>query len=290
MTRRELLAAAGTTTLAAPGYRIVDPHVHVWVREPAYPWAQETTQPPTRDATPEMLLALMKANGVARTVLVQYIGYRWDNRYVADTMKRYPGLFQGVARVNPQDPAAPDHLSQLTEAGFRGVRLSPGAGAAGDWIRGERMPPLWKRAETLRVPMQILAPVRRMPDIGALTERYPALTVVIDHMADCPVDAPAELDKLLALARYPRVFVKISHTWAVSREAYPYRDAQEHVKRLYARFGPRRLMWGTDWPVIEDKAAYRQALTVVRDEMKFLNEDDKAWIFSKTVERVWPFA
>jgi hypothetical protein len=53
------------------------------------------------------------------------------------------------------------------------------------------------------------------------------------------------------------VFVKITHTWSLSRQPYPWLDAQE--------------------------------LTVVRDDMKFLNADDKSWILSKTVERVWPF-
>ncbi len=46
----------------------------------------------------------------------------------------------------------------------------------------------------------------------------PNLTVVIDHMADCPVNQPAELEKLIALRRYPKVFVKISHTWSISRQ------------------------------------------------------------------------
>ena len=106
-------------------------------------------------------------------------------------------------------------------------------------------------------------------------------------MADCPVDAPAELEKLLALERYPKVFVKISHTWSISRQPYPYKDAQVYVKRLYDQFGPKRLMWGTDWPIVEERASYRQALTVVRDDMPFLNQEDKTWILSKTVQRVW---
>lgn len=191
--------------------------------------------------------------------------------------------------MNPLDPAAPDDLSKLTEEGFRGVRLSPGMDPADDWIRGPLMPPLWKRAESLRVPMQILSPVGRMPDIARLAERYPELSVVIDHMASCPVNAPRELAKLLALARYPKVFVKISHTWDLSKQPYPYLDAQENVRRLYDVFGPRRLMWGTDWPLVEERASYRQALTVVRDDMKFLNDEDKSWILSRTIERVWPF-
>ncbi|MGA1996051.1 MAG: amidohydrolase family protein [Bryobacteraceae bacterium] len=270
-------------------YRIIDPHVHVWKHDPEYPFAAGA-KVPDRDATPEQLLALMKANGVARTVLIQVIHYRYDNRYLASVLKRYPAMFQGVARVDPLDPAAPDRLSRLTEEGFRGVRLSPSGDPSGDWFHGPLMPPLWKRCHQLKVPMTVLAPIGRMPEVGLLLERTPDLTVVIDHMADCPVDQPRELEKLIALQRYPNLFVKISHTWSLSRQAYPWLDAQEHVRRLHAAFGPERLMWATDWPIIEAKSTYDKALTVVRDDMKFLDAEDKRWMLSKTIERVWPFS
>lgn len=270
-------------------YPIIDAQVHVWVNDARYPWARETKHPPKRNATCGMVLDLMKANGVQRTVLVQYIGYRWDNRYTLHCLKTHPPYLMAVCRVNPLDPAAPDQLSKLTEQGFHGVRLSPAGDAEGDWIRGPLMPPLWKRAERLRVPMQVYAPITRMPDIALLIEHCPGLDVVIDHMADCPIDQPDQLKKLIALARYPRVFVKISHTWSISREAYPWRDAQQYVKRLYDVYGPNRLMWATDWPVCLKWTTYRRTLTVVRDKMPFLNEEDKSWILSKTVERVWPF-
>jgi predicted TIM-barrel fold metal-dependent hydrolase len=289
LSRRGFLGATALTA-AAPAYRILDPHVHVWKKDPRYPWAKETANPPARDATPEMLLELMKANGVARTVIIQVIHYRYDNSYLAGVLKQYPRYFQGVCRVDPLDPAAPDRLSRLTlEQGFRGVRLSPAGNAAGDWIGGPLMPPLWQRCGELKVPMTLLAPITRMPDAGALISRFPDLTVVIDHMADCPVSQPEALEKLIALARFPKVFVKISHTWSLSRQGYPYLDSQEHVKRLYAAFGPQRLMWATDWPIVEQTASYAQALSVVRDDMKFLTAEDKHWIMSKTIERVWPF-
>jgi predicted TIM-barrel fold metal-dependent hydrolase len=292
LTRREVLGAAGGGALhaASRGYRIIDPHVHVWKRDPRFPWARETAKPPEKDATPEMLLELMRANGVERTVIIQVIHYRWDNRYALDAIRRYPKYFRGVARVNPESREAPDDLSRLVEQGFRGVRISPSADAAGDWIRGPLMPPLWKRCRDLKVPMTVLAPVTRMPDAAPLIEKFPELTVVIDHMADCPIGRPAELEKLLALARYPKVFVKVSHTWSLSKQPYPYRDTWAQVKRLHAAFGPQRLMWGTDWPLVENHCGYAKALAIVRDEMDFLNEEDKSWMLSRTIERVWPFA
>jgi len=287
VSRRAFLAAAAASPFLMD-YRIIDPHVHVWKHDPKYPFAAGA-KVPDRDAAPETLLDLMKVNGVSRTVIIQVIHYKYDNRYLADVLKQYPGTFQGVCRVDPLDAAAPDHLSSLTEQGFRGVRLSPSGDASGDWFRGPLMPPLWKRSSDLKVPMTVLAPIGRMPDVAALLEKLPDLTVVIDHMADCPIDRPAELEKLIALRRYPKVFVKISHTWSISKQDYPWRDAQEYVKRLYDSFGPQRLMWATDWPIVEGHSTYARALSVVRDDMPFLNADDKQWILSKTIERVWPF-
>lgn len=288
LSRRSFFGGLALSAAPTP-YRILDPHVHVWKHDPAFPFAPGANVP-ARDATPETLLELMRANGVARTVIIQVIHYRYDNRYLADMLKRYPTYFQGVCRVDPLDPAAPDHLSHLTESGFRGVRLSPAGDASGDWIRGPLMPPLWRRCRDLKVPMTILAPVTRMPDIAALAEQLPDLTIVIDHMADCPLNQPAELEKLLALRRFPKLFVKISHAWSLSRQPYPFLDAQQMIERVYDAFGPQRLMWATDWPILEQHhCTYALALALFRDDMKFLNPEDKRWILSRSIEQVWPF-
>src|SRR6185369_7219880 len=102
LSRRSLLGGLAMSALAAD-YRILDPHVHVWKHDPQFPFA-EGARVPARDAAPETLLEHMKANGVAKTVIIQVIHYRWDNRFLAATLKKYPQYFQGVARVNPEDP------------------------------------------------------------------------------------------------------------------------------------------------------------------------------------------
>ncbi|MFP5210602.1 MAG: amidohydrolase family protein [Acidobacteriota bacterium] len=267
---------------------MIDSHVHVFEHNPQFRFAPGA-QPPAEDASPEMLLELMRANGVARTVIIQVIHYRWDNSYLLSVLRRYPGIFQGVCRVNPQDPAAPDELSRLTAEGFRGVRLSPAGTAEGDWIRGRLMPPLWRRCNELKVPMTVLAPVTRMPDLVPLIEANPELTVVIDHMADCPLDRPDLLRLLLDLARYPKVFVKISDMWVLSKQPYPYPDAQDQVKRLLASFGAQRLMWDTNWPVSLKQLPYAKIVELYRDHFNFVTPEERREILSGTVQRVWPF-
>src|SRR5689334_18748704 len=80
MSRRTLLGAAALSPMMALDYRILDPHVHVWKHDPAFPFAAGA-RPPARDAAPETLLGLMKTNGVAKTVIIQVIHYRYDNRF-----------------------------------------------------------------------------------------------------------------------------------------------------------------------------------------------------------------
>jgi predicted TIM-barrel fold metal-dependent hydrolase len=294
-TRRQFVAASAAATLAsrvsaqAPLIPFIDSHVHVWKTDPAFPFAAGV-HPSPADASVEMLLDLMHANDVERTVIIQVIHYKWDNSYLASVLKRYPRMFHGVCRVNPEDPAAPDQLSRLTEEqGFRGVRLSPAANTAGDWIRGPLMPPLWRRCAQLKVPMTLLIPATRIPDVPPLIEANPDLQVVIDHMADSPLDHPEQLELLLALVRYPKVFVKISHMWLLSTQPYPYPDAMAQAKRLYEVFGARRLMAGTDWPISLPKQSYAQTVALYRDHLNFVTPADHVQILSKTVQEVWPF-
>ncbi|MBX9791876.1 MAG: amidohydrolase [Pirellulales bacterium] len=274
---------------AAP--TIVDPHVHVWRRDPLYPFAADLKTPPADDALPDTLLKLMTANGVRHTVIVHVIYYKWDCRYTALAIKEHPREFQGVCRVDPQSPRAPEELDHWLEQGYHGVRLSPGAGPEGDWINDRaQMDRIWNRAAERNVPMCVLCPISRIPDVEAVIARHNGrLAVCIDHMADCPIDQPNELNKLLALARYPRVYVKLSHLWSLSREAYPYRDTHDQVKKLYDAFGPRRLMWGTDWPMVEQYCGYAKALALYRDEIKFFNDEDRRWILGGTALRLWEF-
>jgi L-fuconolactonase len=291
-------AAAGTAwetqsmAASADNLPVVDPHVHVWTHDPRFPWSGDLKKPPEKDALPTTLLQLMHAHGVAHTVIVQVIYYRWDCRYAAEAVRSNRDKFMGVCRVDPQSAEAAGQLDYWVREGLRGVRLSPAAGESGDWINDRRqMDLIWSRAAELHVPMCVLCSIERIPDVEAVIARHDdRLDVCIDHMADSPIDRPEELDKLLKLARYKRVYVKLSHLWSLSHEAYPYRDTHLQVRRLYDAFGPQRLMWGTDWPGVEAYCGYGRALALYREEIKFFSDNDRKWILGQTALTLWPFA
>ena len=270
---------------------IVDPHTHIWINHPDFPWPDGSSTSDDEDRTAEMLLELMAETGVDHTVLVQVIKYLWDNSYVVHAIHKYPDKFAGVGRVNPENPEAADHVSEWMEKGVRGVRLSPSGEAAGDWFADRSlMDPIFSRAQEHGVPMLLLTRPPRLRNLVPLLDAHPDLDVVIDHMADCHVDDEAGIRQLTDLSRYDRVYVKISHTWSISSRGYPWIDTHALVKEVYQAFGGQRIMWGTDWPVCLTNAEYGQTLSVVRDEMSsFISAEDMKWVLGRTALKLWPF-
>ena len=61
-----------------PILSIVDSHAHIWVNDYAFAWSPDVSPTPSYDATPQDLLQHMEQEAISATVLVQYIGYKWN--------------------------------------------------------------------------------------------------------------------------------------------------------------------------------------------------------------------
>jgi Amidohydrolase len=66
-------------------------------------------------------------------------------------------------------------------------------------------------------------------------------------------------------------------------------DSQQQIKRPYDTFGPKRLMAGSDWPLVEKYCTYKQAIDIARNQIAFLSPEDKSWICGQTAQQVWRF-
>ena len=69
--------------------------------------------------------------------------------------------------------------------------------------------------------------------------------------------------------------------WA-GKMNFPFARAQSHFRQLYDRFGPDRLLWGSDMPNVERYCTYRQTLAYLLDYSDFLPEVERAKIFRET--------
>ncbi len=72
--------------------------------------------------------------------------------------------------------------------------------------------------------------------------------------------------------------------WAVSAfcalgtRVPPHRELVPLIRRVYDAFGPRRLMWGLDWPFQQAGETYEDSIFLVRDRLDSLSRHDKEWL------------
>jgi L-fuconolactonase len=272
---------------------IVDTHVHVIAEDqgkyPRTPAAAHTEW--VRDTPAEMLLELNRAAGIDRTVLVQAYGaYAYDNAYAADCAMRYPREFAGVCIVDPLVPDAPEQLTYwVTQRGMRGLRIFTRTEPESTWLDDPVTFPLWGRAQSLRVPVCVITAFEQVPRLRVALERFPDVPVALDHLGLPRLDdgPPYEAAKpLFDLARFTNLYLKFSTV-----SMYAARKGKSNIRdffgRLLDRFGPRRLMWGSNFPATHDRSLKAQ-LELALDALSFVTEDDRRWLFGETALTLWP--
>ncbi len=271
---------------------IIDTHLHVWSDDfSRYPFADGTQA--AEGAPVELLNETMAEAGVNKAVIVQPIYYRYDNRYTAECLRRFPGKFAAIGLVDRLAPDAPDQLERLVrEDGFGGLRIHLGrVDDPAEWAAPDQ-DAIWRRAEDLGVCFIVYGPATHLPAVEPIIARFPNVPVVLDHIGGAPTDEDPPyplLSNVLNLARYPRVYVKLTPQAHKSKLPYPHEDTFPTFRRLYDAFGPERLMWGTNFPGVLKGVGYLPALEMFRTHLDFLTDSDKEWLFSKAALKVWKF-
>jgi len=282
---------------------VIDTHMHVWSDDAekfpfAHPYDPKFT-PPKLAASLDRVVKEMDAHGVSYCVLVQTISHGWDNRYLAHCLKAEPKRFRGQALIDPTDPKVADKLEEVMKIpGMTGVRFSPiYYKGKDDWLDAKASDALWKKAEALGAIFNFFIAADQLPKLETMVKRFPKVRVVIDHLARVEVGSKGEEEqtkKLLALAKYPNVYVKVSELMILSAsKKYPYRDTYPLVKAVYEAFGVERLLWGTGFPGATREQAGRpsleEELALIQKEIPFFTEKDRAKILGENAAKLWGF-
>jgi L-fuconolactonase len=131
-----------------------------------------------------------------------------------------------------------------------------------------------------------------LKEVAALAERYPGLTIILDHMARQSAlrddTCFADLDELLALARFPNIAIKASSLPCYTDSSYPFTSLEPYLRRIFEAFGADRIMWGSDLTRLP--CSYLECLDHMRLELPFLTEDDRAQVLGGTAAALlrWP--
>jgi predicted TIM-barrel fold metal-dependent hydrolase len=241
----------------------------------------------------ELLRELQAQAGVWGAVIVQPGNYGYNHEYILECCRRFPGRFAAVCLVDPQASDAPCQLERLVrDEGCGGLRLRP-LFTPDDWrwLSDRHIDPLWRAAEDLGVPISLLVWPNQVEAVGEMAARFPGVRVIIDHLGrQRPAESPdyPGAESLLRLADCPNTYVKASALSAASTEPYPHPDAVALVRRVFERFGARRMLWGTDFPYVQLKEGYGRALELV-DRYTFLSPDDREWLLGRTAAGLYSF-
>jgi predicted TIM-barrel fold metal-dependent hydrolase len=284
---------------------ISDAQVHFWQPHSAErPWPADQlhsrsflTVPGARPhraepVTPEEFLARMDESGVQRAVIVPPSPVGDSNSYALESAALRPDRLGIMGRFDPEAPDAREALEGWRlQPSMLGIRMTWYKQKWSKWLDDDSIDWFWAACERLDIPVMMLMPgmLHRLP---ALAERYPGLTLIIDHMGRKSElrddECFADLDEMLALARYPNVSVKASAVPCYSTEAFPFANLRPHLRRIFDAFGPQRLMWGSDFSRLP--CSYQQCIDHFLHTLDFLDPEDKTWVMGRTLEKLlrWP--
>lgn len=289
------LVAASRAAADAPGKGFVDAHSHIWTTDLAsYPLANgqpaSVLAPPS--FTADELLALCRPLGVDRVVLIQHKPYHGlDNRYLADAIAGYPGVFGGVACIEAASPRPDLEMLRLKSLGFRGFRITPGEGGTARWSESEGMRQMWNCAAASGLSICPLIGADSLPQVAEMCSRFPETSVVIDHFARIGGDGEfreTDLQQLTGLAKHAHVHVKVSAFYFLGQKKPPYRDLVPMIRSLFDAYGPQRLMWGSDCPYqLGGPNTYAASLELMQSGLDFVSADDRDWLLRRTATSVF---
>lgn len=267
---------------------IADAQVHLWKAESEdWKWIPGMRPQMPEPFTIEKLVPLMDQAGVDRAVIVPPSWPGDRNDYALEAVRRYPGRFAVMGRIPLKDPQSAALLPKWREQpGMLGVRVTF-LGAAAGWLTDGTADWFWPAVEMAGLPVMLLT-AGRSGELARVAERHPQLTLIVDHMGVVGAVVQAgkladAIDQTVALAKHPNVSVKLSAAPNNSTEAYPFRDFNGHIRRIFDAYGPRRCYWGTDLTNGFDKATYKQRITHFTEEMSFLSEEDKDWVMGRGI-------
>ncbi|MFI1769661.1 amidohydrolase family protein [Streptomyces sp. NPDC020800] len=277
--------------------RVIDAHHHVWdLSTRDQPWITgPALEPLRRSFGLDELRPQTEAAGVDATVVVQTVCVPEETPELLALAAADP-LAAGV--VGWTDLTAPDIADALADlqGGHGGSHLV----AIRHQVQGEPDPAWLLRTEVRRgllavgvagLAYDLVVRPDQLPAATAAAASLPGVTFILDHLGK-PLIAAGGLEPwarhVRTLAALPNTVAKLSglfteaswHTWSAA-------DLAPYVDVAMDAFGPRRLMFGSDWPVCTLAADYARVLDTTRALLSDLSSHERAAVLGGNAARVY---
>ncbi len=266
----------------------IDAHLHVWSNDPVkFPFRPGTPES-IAQGDAEFLLDLQSEVGVDGALIVQPIHHEFDHSYVNDVLARYPDKFVGMALADPKvdDPTAALQVLK-DEHGYQGVRLNPGLWPDSESMDGSIGDRLMSFCADNGWVVGFLIEPTHFAQVDALLTRHPETKAIIDHFGSVTPGQTNEIDELLALAKHPNLYVKVSRFPVQSDSEWPYSDMSKIFHHLIVAYGVDRLMFATDFPHVVAQCGYARGWQIADHVEPALTDEQRTWLMGGTVTNLF---
>jgi L-fuconolactonase len=275
-----------------PGHSI-DAHHHLWkYSAEEYPWMSDGMEAIRRDFLVKDLEQVLREAGISGAMTVQARQTLGETNWLLD-LASSTSVIRGVVGWVPLVSSSVRHelenLSSHTE--LKAVRHVVHDESDDDFILREDFNRGVSLLKEFDLRYDILIFERHLPQTIKFVDRHPAQVFVVDHIAKPHIkDRQLEpwRNALMELARRENVFCKLSGmVTEADWSSWTEQNVQPYVDVVLEAFGPRRIMFGSDWPVVLVASTYKRWVDTARHMIRSLSAEEQDWIMGKTAAEAY---
>ncbi|MGV8937281.1 MAG: amidohydrolase family protein [Allorhizobium sp.] len=283
----------------------IDAHCHFWALERGdYGWLrgdEPSLAPIFRDFSPADIAPLSQSADIARLIAVQAAASEAETRYLLSLSDEHDEIAGVVGWVDLSSLDAPARIESLAaHPKLKGVRPMLQDIEDDNWIITAPTSAALDALGSSGLRFDALVLPRHLAALEQFVASRPGLAVVIDHAAKPALGAGADdprhaiwSDGMTRLAAFPQVCCKLSGFLTEMRpEQCASHEAALAVLRpvigqLLDWFGPERLIWGSDWPVVTLAAPHADWVSVSQILLSDLTDADRDAVFGGNAARFY---
>src|SRR5579871_440264 len=270
----------------------IDAHHHLWtLARGDYGWLTSDLAPIYRDFHLADLAPLLTAAGIGGTILVQAAPTEAETGFLLEIAKA-ADIVRGVIGWTDFDSGdAADRIEALAANELLvGLRPMVQDIPDDDWLVKPDLVELLAVMARHGLVFDALVLPRHLPRLVQVVDRHPDLQFVLDHCAKPRLasrDIAVWKEDISDLAERPNIVCKLSGLVTEAAPDWQVSDLREAANHVYGCFGPKRLMWGSDWPVVNLAGGYERWLAAAGTLLTDLSPDQKADVFGRNAARVY---
>jgi L-fuconolactonase len=271
---------------------MIDAHQHYWrLARGDYGWLTPALGAIHRDFGPDDLAPILARHGIRATILVQAAPTLAETRWLLDLAHRTPTVAGVVGWVDFDARDAPEQVAALArDRKLVGVRPMVQDIGDDDWLVRPSHAPAFEAIVAHDLVFDALVLPRHLTRLARVIERHPALRVVVDHGAK-PRIREREVEPwrsdLAAVAQHPQASCKLSGLLTEARPGDGARELAPWVDAILDLFGTTRVLWGSDWPVVDLAGGYDRWREVSLDLLAPLSTGARDAVLGANAVRVY---